>query len=158
MNNIKSLGNKQLSLYHETIYQKLNNIQMAIMEDITYTLGEKSPIINEISTNTKKFKKYYKKYQHIIQKEKKELFLIVMKQQNEIKEEIERRQKQLLKDIGIISPSMRVQKIIEETQGIYFRSFDEIIKYIKMARVGKAQKRTKPLYAPTSLIERTEKL
>jgi hypothetical protein len=27
-----------------------------------------------------------------------------------------------------------------------------------MARVGKAQKRTKPLYAPTSLIERTEKL
>lgn len=121
MNNMKHLGNKQLSLHYEIIQHKLNDIQIAIIDDISEILGKTPNISHEIYTNPEKFKHYCERYRLSIEQEKKELFLILMKETKEIKEEIGKRQIKMLKEIGITTPSRRVQMIMKETQGTYFQ-------------------------------------
>lgn len=155
MHDITSLGNKQLSFYHETIDHKLNNIQIEIVEDIADLLGQTPSISHETYTDTEKFNRYCEKYRPSIEQEKKDLFLILMKQKKEITEEIHKRQVKMLEEIGIFTPSTRVMMIMEQTQGTNFQCFDDLIRYIKLARADKANRRPKEkkIHAPQRLIE-----
>lgn len=135
MHDIKSLGNQQLGLHYEVTHKKLNDIQLAIVDDIADLLGKMPAIDYTIYTNAESFHTYCQKYRTSIQQEKKELFITLMQQQKNIKKEIKARQIRMIKEIGITIPSVRVQMIMEITNGTNFQSFDEMITYIKLARV-----------------------
>jgi antitoxin component of RelBE/YafQ-DinJ toxin-antitoxin module len=87
--------------------------------------------------------------------------LITLIQQNkDIKEEIKKRQINMLKEIGITTPSTRVMMIVEQTGGNNFPAFDTMIKYVKTAKKYKKRKRPKRrvIYAPKELIETFKKI
>jgi len=116
MHDIKKLGPQQLGLHYEVTYKNLNDIQIAIIEDIRDLLGKNPQIGYKIYTDPKEFYRYCKQYRPSIQKEKKEMFLFLSQQEQTIQEEIHTRQKKMLKDIGIKAPSLRVQMITQATE------------------------------------------
>lgn len=158
MSDIKSLGNKQLSLYYEITNQKLNDIQLTITDDISNIFGQAPVIDFDTYTNVEKFGAYCEKYRSSIEQEKKELFLILKKKQKEIQDEIIERQTKMLKEIGIITPSMRVLEITHKMRGAHFQMFEEIIRYIKLTKKGQWDKRPKEriIMAPPTIIEKFE--
>ena len=116
MHDIKNLGAEQLGLHYEVIYKKLNDIKIEIIEDITELLG-KNPQIGYIEyTDPKAFERYCRPYRQNIQKEKKEIFLGFLEQEQTIQKEIHARQKKMLEAIGITTPSLRVQMITQATE------------------------------------------
>ena len=116
MHDIKKLGAQQLGLYYEVTYKKLNDIQITIIGDIRDLLGKNPQIGYKTYTDTKEFYRYCKQYRPNIQKEKKEIFLVLSQQEQAIQEEIHTRQKKMLNDIGITTPSLRVQMITQTTE------------------------------------------
>lgn len=157
--NIKALGNKQLGLHYEVTYQKLDEIKIEIIEDITDLLGQAPKIGFETYQNPQKFCEYCKQYRSNIEKEKKELFLLLIKKEEDIQQEIIRRQRNMLFEIGIETPSIRVFEIIQEMKWTNFQVFDELIRFIKMAKKWQGHKRPqgKKILAPQKLIEKYEK-
>lgn len=101
-------------MHYEVTHQKFNDVQIAIVDDITDLLGNAPAIDYDTYTNAEKFHAYCEKYRPSIEGQKKELFLILMKQQKDIQEEIKERQVKMLKEIGIIAPSTWVFMIMEE--------------------------------------------
>jgi len=116
MHDIKKLGNQQLGLHYEVIYKKLNDMKIDIMEDITDILGKVPGMDVETYTNHQKFHEFCSEYLSSIQEEKKNALLALLMQEKTIQQEIERRQKQMLKDIGIDTPSLRTKLIAEKTK------------------------------------------
>ncbi len=155
MHDIKLLGNQQLGFHYEVINQKLNDIQTAIIDDITDLLGIVPVIDDDTYKNTEKFYNYCKTYRLYIEQEKKNIFTILIQQQKDIQEEIKKRQLNMLKEIGITAPSTRVMMIVEQTRWIHFPMFDYMIKYIKLAQQWKEDTwpKEKQIYAPVKLIE-----
>ena len=160
MHDIEKLGNQQLRLHHEKTNQELNDIKIAIVDDITDLLWIVPVINDDTYENTEKFLNYCKEYQLYIENEKKNLFVILIQQQKDIKEEIKKRQLQMIKEIGIITPSIRVMMILKQMEWNNFQMFDHMIRYIKLAKKWKADKRPKEkqIYAPIKLIETFEKI
>jgi len=155
MHDIKKLGPQQLGLHYEVTYKNLNDIQIAIIEDIRDLLGKNPQIGYKIYTDPKEFYRYCKQYRPSIQKEKKEMFLFLSQQEQTIQEEIHTRQKKMLKDIGIKAPSLRVQMITQATEWANFPMFDDMITYINLLKNWEEKKRPKEkkIYASPKLIE-----
>lgn len=160
MHEIKTLGNMQLWLYYEITHKKLNTIKSEIINDIWDLLGNVPEIDFETYAAPEKFHNYCKYYRQNIQNINKEIFLTLMKQEKDIKEEIGERQIKMLKEIGIVTPSIRVLMIIKETRWVNFQMFDDMIRYIKLAREWKVDRRpkNKKIYAPPKLIKTFENL
>ena len=116
MHDIRSLGNQQLGFHYEIINQNINDIQTAIIDDITDLLGIVPVIDDDTYKNTEKFYNYCKKYRLHIEQEKKNLFTVLIQQQKDINQEIKQRQTYMLKEIGITTPSIRVIMILEQTR------------------------------------------
>jgi len=114
--NMKTLGNKQLGLHYEVIYQKIDNIKTEIIRNIADILGQAPKIGFEIYKDSKLFRTYCKNYESSIEKTKKDMLEILIQQEENIRKEIQRRQREMLKDIGITIPSLRVIMIMKETQ------------------------------------------
>jgi len=134
MHDIRSLGNEQLGLHYEVTQKKINDIQTAIIDDITNLLGIVPIIKDDIYNNPEKFHIHCKPYLSYIEKEKKEILLILIQQEKTIDKEIKHRQTQMLKEIGITTPSIRVMTIVEQTRGKNFPLFNNMIKYIKLVK------------------------
>ena len=64
--------------------------------------------------DTPKFYEYCSTFEAHIGKEKKDLYAILITKEINIKEEMKTRQKKMLKEIDITTPSMRVRMIAEE--------------------------------------------
>ncbi|MCX6824344.1 MAG: hypothetical protein NT085_04410 [candidate division SR1 bacterium] len=160
MYDIKNLGAEQLGLYYEVTYKKLNDIKIEIIEDIAELLGTTPQIEYTTYIEQKEFEIYCTPYLQDIQKEKKEMFLILSQQEQTIQEEIRTRQKQMLKNIGITTPSLRVQMIKQATEGGQFPMFNDMITYIELLKTGEENKRpkNKKIYASPKLIEFFENL
>lgn len=110
---------------------------MDILENIHDTLGNAPNINDDTYTDTQKFRTYCERYRSIINQENKDMFLLLSKSEQEIENEMKKRQIQMLREIGIMRPSLRVQMIMDETRGIYFTGFVDSITWLKLARKGK---------------------
>lgn len=115
MVDIKKLGNKQLGFYHETIYHQIYDIQNDILENICDILGKEPEISDEEQEDIEKFMNFYAKYESAISLENKRLLLTFIHQKQKIEKEIARRQRRLLKTIGIHIPSTQTEVIVKET-------------------------------------------
>ncbi|HBB04648.1 TPA: hypothetical protein DCZ39_07300 [Patescibacteria group bacterium] len=113
---LRTLGNRQLTEYYKVTYQKLNTIKEEIIENITNILGKGPDIDKEEYGDTKKFLRQCKPYETSIKEEKKDLFTILMNKEKDIQKEIRERQIKMLRSIRIITPSIRVRTIIENTR------------------------------------------
>lgn len=160
MHDITLLSNRTLGIHYESKHKELNNIQTAIVDDITDLLGIVPVIDDSTYTNPEKFYHYCKPYLAYIEKGKEELLITLIQQNKDIKEEIKKRQLAMLKEIGITTPSTRVMMIVEQTGGNNFPAFDTMIKYVKTAKKYKKRKRPKRrvIYAPKELIETFKKI
>ena len=140
--------------------KKLTDIKIEIMEDIMNIFGGNTGIDNDTFVDHKKFQEFSSHYQTAIQEEKKDILMILVKQEQDIQEEIHERQIKMLKEIGIIIPSIRVHMIVEEMGGKNFQMFDMMIRYIKLAKKNKAKSRpqNRRIYAPPKLIKIFAKL
>jgi predicted nucleotidyltransferase len=116
MYDIKKLGNQQLGLHYEVVHKKLNDMKRTIIEDITNLWGKSPNIDFNTITDSQKFHTYCSEYISSLQEEKKNALLALFTQEHTIQQEIEKRQKQMLKEIGIHTPSMRTKIIIEKTK------------------------------------------
>jgi transposase len=81
------------------------------------------------------------------------MLMLLLEQEQDLQKEIYERQIKMLKEIGISIPSVRVHMIIEEMGGKKFQMFDMMIRYIKLAKKNKAQKRpqNRKIYVPPKL-------
>jgi hypothetical protein len=86
------------------------------MEDIKEILQEEPHINYETYKNPTVFHEYCKPYRSDIEESKKELFILLLQHEQDIKKEITRRQMQMLQEIGVIAPSIRVKIVIERTK------------------------------------------
>jgi hypothetical protein len=84
----------------------------------------------------------------------------LVEQDKHIKKEIKKRQIQLLKDIGITTPSIRVLEIVKKTEGEYFSVFSDMIEYIKLLNTGRSDERPKDkkIFIPKNIIDIEKKL
>lgn len=73
-------------------------------------------IDNEIFVDKKKFNEYYLTHAAIIQSTTKKTFILLCQQEAVVQEEISKRQAEMLKEIGISTPSIRVGMITESTK------------------------------------------
>ncbi len=155
MDNFTSLGNHQLWIYYQVIEYKINEIQKTILEDIGDILGniETNP---EIYTNKEKFKAYCNPYRSTVEQEKKELLNTLNKQHNEIDKEMENRQRTMLKEVDIDTPSIRVLMIMKATRNTYFQAFSKMISYLKTSNEERIENRPENILLPESLIAMEE--
>jgi len=158
--NIKGLENQQIGLYYEVTEKKLTDIKIDIMEDIMNIFGGHTGIDNDTFIDHKKFQEFSSHYETAIQEEKKDILMALLEQEQDIQEEIQKRQIKMLKEIGITIPSIRVHMIMEEMGGKQFQMFDMMIRYIKLAKKNKIKKRpqNRRMYAPPKLIKIFAKL
>lgn len=134
MSNIKELENQQLGFYYEILHKKINDIKLEIFDDIADVLGNPPPIEYETYEDPEKFHTYCTTYLSYIQKETKDLFQSLLQQVQDTQEEICTRQLQMMKEIGITTPSIRTEMIAEQMRGKNFPIFDRIIRYIKLKK------------------------
>jgi len=153
--NIKRLENQQIGFYYEVTEKKINDIKIEIMEDIMNIFGGQTGIDNKTFVDHKKFQEFTSYYQTAIQEEKRDILMALLEQEKDIQEEMHERQIKMLKEIGITIPSVRVHIIIEEMGGKNFQMFDMMIRYIKLAKNNKAQKRpqNRRIYVPPKLVK-----
>ena len=156
MSEIQTLGTQQIWLYYEVIEKRINESKIQIIEDISNVLGQEHHIDNETFVDKKKFNRYYLVHESIIQDTTKEMFLILRQQESDIQKEIGKRQTEMLREIGIIAPSIRVGMITESTKWKYFPLFEKMIKYIKNIQQGKTkwQPNDKKIQYPPQLQEK----
>lgn len=113
MKNLKELGNNQLGLYYKKIEQDLNCIQKEILQQIL-DIFKKIPHIDYITYNEpKKFKEVCLPYRQKIEEKNKKKFIETIQEQEELKQEIKIRQKNMLKKIKARPPSLQTQTITE---------------------------------------------
>lgn len=154
LHNIHDLGNQQIWIYYGVIKKKLTDIKTDIMEDIVSIFWQNHEISNEIDKDAEQFNIHCTKYRWAIQSEKKELFTSLLQQEHDLQKEIKRRQWEMLKEIGIIAPSIRVGMITESTKWEYFPLFDRMIQYSKQIKQGKTGgTRAKSIYYPPGVQE-----
>lgn len=152
-NHIANLGNAQLGRHYDATHKKLENIKEEILEDITNILWHDPDIDNATYMDTPKFYEYCSTFEAHIGKEKKDLYAILITKEINIKEEMKTRQKKMLKEIDITTPSMRVRMIAEEMRWEYFEMFDIMINYVKRRKQWKWVERPedRELLAPKTL-------
>jgi hypothetical protein len=68
MHDITLLSNRKLGIHYESKHKELNNIQIAIVDDITDLLGIVPVIDDSVYTNPEKFYHYCKPYLSYIEK------------------------------------------------------------------------------------------
>ena len=88
------------------------------------------------------------------------MFLLLRQQEYDIQNEIGKRQTEMLREIGIITASIRVGMIIESTKWKYFPLFEKMIKHVKHIQQGKIkwQPNDKNIQYPPKLQEKLIKL
>lgn len=152
---LKTLGNRQLTEYYKVTYHKLNTIKQEIIENITNILGRNPYSDNEGYADPKEFIRQCKPYETSIKEENKDLFTILMRKEQDIQEEIKKRQIKMLRSIRIIASSIRVRTIIENTRWEDFAAFDDMIRYIKLKHEWKVHTRPqkKVIQIPQKLVD-----
>jgi hypothetical protein len=114
----------------------------------------------ETYKNPKKFHNHCKWYRSFVQETNKEIFLHFSEQERNIQEEIGKRQLEMLKEIGIIAPSVRVKIIMNWTKWEHFPVFDDLITYIKLFNEKRTDERpeNKKIYIPQQLKDKFSKM
>lgn len=155
---IGNLWNKQLSIYYRKNLEDLWYIKNEIANNLYETL--KIEIDNNRLENTEIFANGIENFENYLSPETKDSFTTLVEQDKHIKKEIKKRQIQLLKDIGITTPSIRVLEIVKKTEGEYFSVFSDMIEYIKLLNTGRSDERPKDkkIFIPKNIIDIEKKL
>lgn len=133
MESMKTMDNQDLGFYYEVIAEEIKASKLKIVENIVKVFSLDRRPDKETFHQDEEFKRYCRPYRSLVDDCVKDSFDVLSEEREQIKEEMEKRQRTLLKEIGINNPSVRLRILMDQTRSEHFPLFDDLITFTKLS-------------------------